>query len=194
MEGSAPQVVGSLLPFEEFTAPVYNQVHQEQIVAGETTQNIVEIPIVQEQVIVHEIPQFPVVDWTPEQIVETIGVLPQERVQQHTAIQIVHVPVPQSQEQSAVTILINPLPAQTRLATSRFKVHGHESRVQGFRFRVQSDTSQTFFHGHIHRSSHTHVRKQERGLGGWDDKWSNSCAGETLDIQLGSLASSRVRA
>ena len=52
VEGSAPQVVVSLPPFDEFTAPVYNQVHQEQIVAGETTPNIVEIPVVQEQVIV----------------------------------------------------------------------------------------------------------------------------------------------
>ena len=31
VEASAPQVVGSLPLFEEFTAPVYNQVHQEQI-------------------------------------------------------------------------------------------------------------------------------------------------------------------
>ena len=29
----ASQVVGSLPPVEEFTEPVYNQVHQEQIVA-----------------------------------------------------------------------------------------------------------------------------------------------------------------
>ena len=36
VEASAPQVVGSLPPFEEFGAPVYNQIHQEQIVAGET--------------------------------------------------------------------------------------------------------------------------------------------------------------
>ena len=103
-EGSAPQVVGSHPPFEEFTAPVYNQVNQEQIVAGETTPNIVEIPEVQEQVIVQEIPQVPTVDWTPEQIVETIGVLPQERVLQHAALQILHVPVPQTQEQSAVSV------------------------------------------------------------------------------------------
>ena len=34
-----------------------NQVLQEQIVAGETTQNIVENPAVQEQVIVQEIPR-----------------------------------------------------------------------------------------------------------------------------------------
>ena len=61
----------------------------------------------QEQVIVQEIPQVLVVDWTPEQNFEPIEVLPQERVQQHTAIQIVHVPVPQNQEQSAVFGLVN---------------------------------------------------------------------------------------
>ena len=38
-----------------------------------------------------------------EQIVEPIEVLPHERVQQFTAEQIVHMPVPQTQEQSAVT-------------------------------------------------------------------------------------------
>ena len=43
--------------FVEFDAPVYNQFHQEQIVAGEMTQNIVENPAVQEQLIVQEIPQ-----------------------------------------------------------------------------------------------------------------------------------------
>ena len=36
-EATAPQVVGSLPPFEAFDAPVYNQVHQEQIVAGKMT-------------------------------------------------------------------------------------------------------------------------------------------------------------
>ena len=66
VEASAPQVVVSLPPFEEFTAPVYNQVHQEQIVAGEVTLNIVGNPAVQEQVIVQEIPQAPqVVDSFP---------------------------------------------------------------------------------------------------------------------------------
>ena len=56
----------------------------------------------QEQVIVQEFPRVPTVDWIPEQIVETIGVLPQERVLQHAALQIVHVPVPETQEHGAV--------------------------------------------------------------------------------------------
>ena len=36
---------------------MYNQIHQEQIAAGETTENIAEIPVVQEQVIVQTIPK-----------------------------------------------------------------------------------------------------------------------------------------
>ena len=71
----APQVVGSTLHLEEFTEPVYNQVYQEQIVAGEMTQNIIENSVVQEQVIVPAIPL--VVEQIQEQIVETIDVTPQ---------------------------------------------------------------------------------------------------------------------
>ena len=86
---------------------MYDQIHQEQIVAGEMTQNIVENPAVQEQVIVQEIPQVSIVERIQEQIVEPIEVLPHERVTQRTFNQIVHVPVPQVQEQS-VTGLVNP--------------------------------------------------------------------------------------
>ena len=49
----------------------------------------------------------PVLEWIQELVVETIDVLPQERVEQHTAKQIVHVPISQIQEQSAVTGLVN---------------------------------------------------------------------------------------
>ena len=45
-----------LRPFQGFTATVYNQVHQEQIVSGEMTLNIVQNPAVQEQVVVQEVP------------------------------------------------------------------------------------------------------------------------------------------
>ena len=69
----ASQVVGSFLLSEDFAAPVYNQVHQEQIV-----------PTPQAQVIVQEISEVSVVERTQEQIVETIEVVPQERVQQCT--------------------------------------------------------------------------------------------------------------
>ena len=63
VEPSAPCVVGSLPPVEEFTEPVDDHVHQEQIFAGEMTENIVEIPVVQEEVIVQAIPE--VVDSLP---------------------------------------------------------------------------------------------------------------------------------
>ena len=56
---SAPQVVVSLPLSAEFGAPVYDQIHQEQIVAGEMTPNTIENPAVQEKVIVQEIPQAP---------------------------------------------------------------------------------------------------------------------------------------
>ena len=78
VEVSAPQAVGSFSPLEEFDAPVYNQIHQELIVAGETTQNTFENRAVQEQVIVQEIPQTPqvqIVERIQEQIVELIDVL-----------------------------------------------------------------------------------------------------------------------
>ena len=51
VEPSAPCVVGSLPPVEEFTEPVYDQVLQEQIAAGEMTVDIAEIPVVHQQVI-----------------------------------------------------------------------------------------------------------------------------------------------
>ena len=38
-------------------APVCNHILQEQIAAGVTTENIAEIPVVQEHVTVHEIPE-----------------------------------------------------------------------------------------------------------------------------------------
>ena len=48
VEVSAPQAVGTCLPSEEFDALVYNQIHQEQIVTGETTRNTFENPAVPE--------------------------------------------------------------------------------------------------------------------------------------------------
>ena len=63
VEGSASQVVDPLPPIEEFTGPVYNLLHQKQFAAGEMPENLVEIPVVQEQVIVQAIPE--VVDPLP---------------------------------------------------------------------------------------------------------------------------------
>ena len=50
-------VVGSLPPCEVFAAPVFDQVHQEQLAASEIPENMVEIPVVREQVKVQEIPR-----------------------------------------------------------------------------------------------------------------------------------------
>ena len=83
----ASLVVGSFPLLEDFAAPMYNQVHQEQIVAT-----------VQPQVIiVQEISQLPVVEWIQEQIVETIEVVPQEQIED--------IPVPQEQLIAEVTTL-----------------------------------------------------------------------------------------
>ena len=51
VEPSAPHVVDSLPPLEEFSAPGYNPVLQEQIIAGEMTQTLIENSAVQEQVV-----------------------------------------------------------------------------------------------------------------------------------------------
>ena len=73
-----PRVVGSLLPVEEFTEPVFDQVHQVQISASEMTVDIAEIPVVHQQVIV---------GMRPERLVDARG--PQgglERVR-HSAVE-----------------------------------------------------------------------------------------------------------
>ena len=82
-------VTGSLPRLDESDAVVYHQVRQEQIAAGETTQNIVDIPTVQEQVIVQGIPEVQVVEQIQEEIVEAIKVNPLERVQQRAVEQSV---------------------------------------------------------------------------------------------------------
>ena len=46
---TASQVIGSLPLLVKFAAPVYNQIRQEQIVAEETTQKLVDIQTVHEQ-------------------------------------------------------------------------------------------------------------------------------------------------
>ena len=63
VEGSASQVVDPLPPAEEFSEPVCNQVYRERFAAGETVENLVDIPVVQEQVIVQATPR--VVDSLP---------------------------------------------------------------------------------------------------------------------------------
>ena len=53
VEGFASQVVGSL-PL--FAAPVFHRVHQEQLAGGDTTENMVNFPVVQEQGVVGSLP------------------------------------------------------------------------------------------------------------------------------------------
>ena len=50
-------VVGSLLPCEVSAAPVFDQVRQEQLAAGEIPENMVDIPVVHEQVFVQASPR-----------------------------------------------------------------------------------------------------------------------------------------
>ena len=66
-QASVSQVICSLPRLDESDAPVYHQVRQEQIAAGETTQNRVEMPTEQEQVIVQKIPEVQVVERIQEQ-------------------------------------------------------------------------------------------------------------------------------
>ena len=70
-----PQDFGSLPLLEEFDGPVYDQIHQEQVVAGMATRHRVENQSVQEQVIVQEIPHVPTVERTQEQIVDITGLV-----------------------------------------------------------------------------------------------------------------------
>ena len=63
VEPIAPRVVVPLPHIGGFPGPVYDQVHQEQFTAGEMPENIVEFPVVREQVIVQAIPE--VVDPLP---------------------------------------------------------------------------------------------------------------------------------
>ena len=80
VEDVSPLVVVSLPPLDEFDAPVYNRIHQEQIVAGMTVQLRVGNPAVQEHVIVQEIPQVSIVGRRQEQFLasapQVVGSLP----------------------------------------------------------------------------------------------------------------------
>ena len=106
-------VFGSLPPCEVFAAPVFDQVHQAQFSAGETTANIANIPVVQEQVLVQAIPRFvgslpPVEEFTAcvaRRPLPLVEVRPSVRAQRHIVedlgelaplVQILDLPVPQS--------------------------------------------------------------------------------------------------
>ena len=109
---ASPRVVDPLPPVTEFTVPAYYPIHQEQFSAGETTENIANIPVVQDQVLVQAFPRFvgafpPVEEFTayvarrPSPLVE---VRPSVRAQRHAVeglgefapmVQILDAPVPQ---------------------------------------------------------------------------------------------------
>ena len=72
MEPYAPYVVAPLPPAQEFSAPVYAHVHQEQIAASELTENLAEIPVVQEQVIVGMRPERLVDARGPQRCVRSV--------------------------------------------------------------------------------------------------------------------------
>ena len=84
---------------EEVSASVYHHVHQEQIFAGEITENIAEIPVVLEQVIVQEIPDV----FVPLPLVEEFSAPVFDQVHQvqiaasEMTVDIAEIPVVQEQ-------------------------------------------------------------------------------------------------
>ena len=110
VEPSAPYVVGSLPPVEEFSGPVYDQVHQELFTASVSTENIAEIPVVHEQVIVQEIPD--VSGPFPHSEVFTVPVYDQVHQVQSAAGEMMEniVDIPVVQEQVIVPAVVDSLP------------------------------------------------------------------------------------
>merc|ERR1719261_1634916 len=96
MEVAPPQYVAGA-SYEEEGNTVTTELHQDQVVAGDSRQQFVEIPTVQEVVeerIVEEIQIREV-----QQVVQVPKIVPQERVQQRQVEQIVDVPVPMMVEE-----------------------------------------------------------------------------------------------
>ena len=141
-------VVGSLPPCEVFAAPVFDQVHQEQLAAGEITENIAKIPVVQEQVLVKAIPRFvvslpPVDEFTayvarrPSPLVE---VRPSVRAQRHVVeqladiapmVQILDSPVPQTSVQllEVFRLLDTHMPDEQAIAVPKITKHLIQPRL-----------------------------------------------------------------
>ena len=108
--GSASQVVGSLPHGEVFAAPVFNQVHQVPLAGGEIPENLVEIPVVPEQVIsLRVVDSLPPVDeftaYVAMRPLPLDEVRPSSRAQRHTMedlgelaplVQILDLPVPRT--------------------------------------------------------------------------------------------------
>ena len=113
METFAPQVFVSPPPYEEFSAPVKNQIRQEQIAAGETTENISEIPVVQEQAIIREIPHAPQVVGSSLPL-EDFAVQPYVPFHDFPEVQVAE----RIQEQIVEAIDVTPQASQMTLNTS----------------------------------------------------------------------------
>ena len=104
--GSASQVVGSLPHGEVFAAPVFHQVHQVPLAGGKIPENLVEIPVVPEQV-----DFLRVVARRPPPLVD---VMPSSRAHRHfmedlgelaPSVQLLDLPVPQMVENVTDTLL-----------------------------------------------------------------------------------------
>ena len=136
VETFAAQVVVSLPHCEEFSAPVYNQVNQEQIAAGETTENIAEIPVVEEQVNIQDIPHAPqVVDSSPP--LEDFAVQPYVPLHEFPEVQVAE----RIQEQIIEPIDVTPQASQMTLNTSststssasRLRLKASRRKLKGWR-------------------------------------------------------------
>merc|ERR550534_3441932 len=104
--GQAVYVTGATV--EEDAAPQITEVRQEQLMLGETQQQIVEIPTVQVEEVIREVPEIQVrqmvqevpqviqkhVEQIVEQEVHVPKIIQQERVQQQMVEQVVEVPIP----------------------------------------------------------------------------------------------------
>ena len=107
---SASQVVGSLPHGEVFAAPVFHQVHQVPLAGGEIPENLVEIPVVPEQVIpLRVVDSLPPSDeftaYVAMRPLPLDEVRPSSRAQRHTMedlgelaplVQILDLPVPRT--------------------------------------------------------------------------------------------------
>ena len=87
--GSSSQVVGSLPHGEVFAAPVFHQVHQVPLAGGEIPENLVEIPVVPEQVIpLRVVDSLPPDDGSTAYVARRpfplVEVRPSSRAQRHT--------------------------------------------------------------------------------------------------------------
>ena len=124
-------VVGSLPPAVEFTGPVYDQVHQEQFAEGEMSENMVEIPVVQEQVIVQAIPE--VVDSLPPFEEFARPVFNHFHQEQFSAVTAVTEFFPLSDDEGGeLSVGLRPAPLWEPLPLERVQRHTVEQIIESF--------------------------------------------------------------